>query len=236
MTTERLADIQNRLADTPYKQVPDSLDFQLVRAKLRASAGRAEEAVAWFDAGLKEQKFNSEAAQRYGLVEALLRAKQYPRAERELTQLKKIAPAHPMIEVLSAELKRAQGQDAAALAIYRAGLRLFPFHRALIYGYADTLLATKQYGDELKFVNEQLKFRTDDDHLYEYQARGYGGQQKNFLSHRALAEAYARRGNFTAAVEQMQIALKSGEGDFYQLSSAEARLKALKALDADVRH
>jgi predicted Zn-dependent protease len=235
MTTERIADIQNRLADAPYKQVPDSLDFQLVRAKLRASAGRADEAVAWFDAGLKEQKYNSEAAQRYGLVEALLRAKQIPRAERELAQLKKLAPAHPMIEVVSAELKRAQGQDAAALAIYGTSLKLFPFHRALIYGYADTLLATRQYADEIKFVNEQLKSRVNDDHLYEYQARGYGGQQKSFLSHRALAEAYARRGNFTPAIEQLQIALKSGEGDFYQLSSAEARLKELKALDADAR-
>ena len=43
-------------------------------------------------------------------------------------------------------------------------------------------------------------------------------------------------GNFTPAIEQLQIALKSGEGDFYQLSSAEARLKELKALDADAHH
>ena len=57
--------------------------------------------------------------------------------------------------------------------------------------------------------------------------------KKKFLSHRALAEAHARRGNLTAAIEQLQIALKSNEGDFYQLSSAEARMKELKALDAD---
>ncbi len=233
LTTDRLADIQNRLAETPYKQVPDSLDYQLVRAKLRAASGRAEDAVTEFETGLKEKKFNNEIAQRYGLAAALARAKKLERAEKELAVAQKNVPAHPMIETLAAELKRAQGQESAALAIYRAALKRFPFHRALIYDYADTLLQTKQGAETIKFVNEQLKTRTNDYRLYEYQARGYAALQKRFHSHRALAEAYARRGNLTAAIEQLQIALKSDEGDFYQLSSAEARLKELKALDAE---
>ena len=36
ITTERIADAQNRAASLPYKQHPDSPEFQLVRAKLRA--------------------------------------------------------------------------------------------------------------------------------------------------------------------------------------------------------
>jgi len=236
LTTDRLADIENRLTAMPYRQVPDTLDFQMVRAKIRAAyAGRADEALEWFDSGLKEQKFNNEIAQRYGLIMALFRTKQYARAERELAQLKKIAPAHAMIESLAAELKRAQGQDQAALATYRAALKLFPFQRALTYGYVETLLATRQYNEAVNLVSEDLKRYVNDDRLYEYQARGYAGQKKEFLSHRALAEAYARRGNLSAAIEQLQIALKTREGDFYQLSSAEARLKELKALDAESR-
>ena len=235
VTTDRLADIENRLTSTPYRQVPDSLEFQLVRAKLRADAGRPQEALEWFDAGLKEQKFSDEVAQRFGLIQALLRTKHYARAERELVLLRKSTPAHPMIENLAARLKRAQGQDKDALAIYRAALKQFPFHRALIYGNADTLLALNQYAEAVNFTTEELKRHTNDDQLYEFQARAYGAQKKEFLSHRALAEAYAQRGNLTAAVEQLQIALKTREGDFYQLSSAEARLKELKALDAESR-
>lgn len=235
ITTERLADIENRLVTTPYRQIPDSLDFQLVRAKLRAEAGQPQEALEWFDSGLKEHKFNSEIAQRYGLIRALMRAKHYPRAERELAQLQKSTPAQPMIESLAAALKRAQGQDAEALTLYRTALKQFPFHRALIYGYADTLLTLRQYPEAVNFITEELKRYARDGQLYELQARAYGAQKKEFLSHRALAEAYALRGNLTAAVEQLQIALKAREGDFYQLSSAEARLKELKALDAESR-
>lgn len=236
LTTERLADIQNRVANLPYRQVPDSLDFQLVRAKLRAAAGSAAEAVAWFDTGLKEQKYNSETAQRYGLIAALMRAKNYSRAEQEMARLNSNgAPSHPMIALLAADLKRAQGQHQAALALYLAGLKRFPFHRALGYGYADTLLTLGHYADAAKFLSEQLKSRPHDDRYLELQARAYGGLNKNFLSHRSLAEAYAQRGNLTAAIEQYQIALKSGETDFYQLSSAEARLRDLKAQDAETR-
>ena len=58
---------------------------------------------------------------------------------------------------------------------------------------------------------------------------------KRLLQHRALAEAYALRGNFPAAIEQLQIAQKAGDGDFYQKSSVEARLKELMALDSENR-
>jgi hypothetical protein len=35
-------------------------------------------------------------------------------------------------------------------------------------------------------------------------------------------------GNLRGAVEQMQIALRSGDGDFYQLSATESRLRELR--------
>ena len=58
---------------------------------------------------------------------------------------------------------------------------------------------------------------------------------KRLSQHRAQAEAYARMGNVAAAVEQLQIGLKSGDGDFYQLSSAESRMRELRKLDEEQR-
>jgi predicted Zn-dependent protease len=53
--------------------------------------------------------------------------------------------------------------------------------------------------------------------------------------HRALAEAYFRLGNLAAAIEQLVMAQKSGDGDFYQLSSVDARLRELRTLDEEER-
>ena len=37
------------------------------------------------------------------------------------------------------------------------------------------------------------------------------------------------QGSLPAAIEQLQLAQKSGDGDFYQLSSVDARLRDLRA-------
>jgi predicted Zn-dependent protease len=49
------------------------------------------------------------------------------------------------------------------------------------------------------------------------------------LQHQAQAEYYALQGSLPAAIEQMQLARAAGDGDFYQLSVVDARLKDLRA-------
>jgi len=73
VTAERIADAQNRIQGLPYKQTPDSLDFQLVRARLRAGQGTSRDALAQFEGDLRDKKFSNEIAARYGLAAALLR-------------------------------------------------------------------------------------------------------------------------------------------------------------------
>jgi len=234
ITSERIADLQNRLENKPYRQVPDSLEFQLVRAKLRADEGTPQQAIAHFEEALLEKKYSSEAASRYGLAVALLRAKETARAEQELAQLRKAAAPNAIIENLSARIKVAAGSQDAALAQYQTALRSFPNHRALVYGYAEALLQNRHGNDALKLVGNRLRRFPNDSRLYELQAQGYAMQGKMLLSHQAQAEAYTRQGNLVAAIEQLQLGLKTGDGDFYQLSIAEARLKALRIEHAEL--
>ncbi len=235
LTFERIADIQNRMQDMGYRQVPDSLEFQLVRAKLRAEFETPRDAVAYFERSLAERKFLSEAASRYGLAASLLRARDYPRARAELDTLRKLVPANPVVDTLTCEFGlRALGPQRA-LPCFQEGLKMYPSYRALVYGYADTLLRAGQPEVALKFVEGRLQAVADDYRLYLLQARAYGALGKRLAQHRAQAEAYVRMGNVTAAVEQLQIGLKAGDGDFFQLSSAEARLRELRKLDAELR-
>jgi beta-barrel assembly-enhancing protease len=255
ITYERIADIDNRTHDMSYRQVPDSIDFQLVRAKLRASMEQPADAVEYFDSVLKDKRYTNEAVERYGLINALLRYRKYARADKELLLLyeslqsgntdealenhrlgttiriaRKMGPSSPMIETLAARVKLATGQTVEALDIYRAALQIYSQHRALIYDYADALLRNNSADAALKFVNQQLQFTPNDTRLYRLKAQGYAALGDPMSQHRAQAEVYTRQGNFPAAVEQLQIALKSNEGDFYQMSSVEARLKELRAL------
>ena len=50
--------------------------------------------------------------------------------------------------------------------------------------------------------------------------------------HQAQGEVYALQGALPAAIEQLQLARSAGDGDFYQLSVVDARLKELRAQHA----
>ena len=231
MTHDRIADIQNRLDRLPYKQVADTLEFQLVRAKLRSELDAPSEARAFFEQSLAERRFLSETASRYGLVASLVRLKDYARATKEFEALRRGAPANPMIATLGCRIRTAAGETESALGCYRDARRSHPQHRAITYEYAELLLQAGRAEPALEVVAERLKSFTEDHKLYLLQARAYALQGKRLAQHRATGEAYARMGNITGAVEQMRIAVRSGDGDFYQLSAAEARLRELRKLD-----
>jgi predicted Zn-dependent protease len=235
LTFERIADMQNRTQDMGYRQVPDSLEFQLVRAKLKAWLEPPREAVAFFEEGLAERKFLSEAAARYGLVASRMRLGDYKRARSELEALRKLVPANAIVDTLTCEFGvNAYGAEKA-LPCYREALKTYPSYRALIYNYADALLQSGRPEPALKLVEERQQVISDDHRLYVLQARAYAALDKRLAQHRAQAEAYVRLGNLPAAVEQLRIGLKSGDGDFYQMSSAEARLRELRKLDEEMR-
>ena len=70
----------------------------------------------------------------------------------------------------------------------------------------------------------------DDSRLYELQARAFEASGRALSQHRAQAEAAYRRGNLPAAVEQLELAVKMRGSDYYELSSAESRLREMRRL------
>ena len=227
VTTERIGDAQNRIQGLPYKQVPDSLDFQLVRAKLRAGQGTPRDALAQLEGDLRDRKFSNEIAAHYGLAAALLRAREPVRAAAELAPLLH-ATEHPMLAGLAARIKRANRDDQGALVVLKQALVRYPNNRALNYACIEALQQLGQNHDAAALLHEQLKNYPRDARLYALQAKGYASLGKRLLQHQAQAEAYVLQGSLPAAIEQLQLAQQGGDGDFYQLSSVEARLRDLR--------
>lgn len=229
LTTERIADMGNRIQLRPYKQVPDSLDFTLVRAKIRAAAGSGEDAVTDFESRLKDRKFASEPATRYGLARAYLRTKNQAAAESQLAELRRLKAASPMIETLAAELRTRAGDQAGTIRILRDASVRYPQDRAVAYGLVDALLAGQRADEAVKFIAADVQGHTTDYKMRSLQAKAYAMQGKQLRQHWALSEAYALQGQLLAAIEQLQLAQKSPDGDFYDRSQVDARLRELKA-------
>ncbi|MES2406058.1 MAG: M48 family metalloprotease [Pseudomonadota bacterium] len=231
LTSERIADMQNRAATMPVKQIADSLAFQLIRARLLAREGHPEAAVKRFSEAIRDTRYSSLTAERFGLAVALLRARQFDRAELELNKLNQSGVSSPLIAMLGARIKEEAGDLKTALVRYQAGRAGFPGYRPLLYADANALLQAGKADAALTLVSSHLTLYADDYRLYALQSRAYAMQGKDFLHHYAQAEAYVRQGNLDAAIEQLKLALLSKDGDFYQMSIAEARVKELITLN-----
>ena len=231
ITSERIADISARVSNTAhYRMAPFSPEFDLVRAKVMASLGTAGQAVTQFRANLQEHRYSSETAEHFGLAIALLRNNDPLGATNELNWLRANAPRHAFFSNLAANIEVAKDNPIGADKAYQAGLSIYPGSRALIDGYAEHFIRIQQPEKALKFLKEKQALYPDDPTMYELKAKAYANLGKRLLSHQAQAEAYVRRYNIPKAYEQMDLAVRSGDGDFYEQSIVEARAKELRAM------
>ncbi len=93
---------------------------------------------------------------------------------------------------------------------------------------ADARILAGEPGAAVEGVRSVLSGRQSDPRLWQLLSRGYAALGKRTAQHRAQAEVYLLRGSLPAAVEQLEIARKAGDGDFYDLSAVDARLRELK--------
>ncbi|MDR1530482.1 MAG: M48 family metalloprotease [Burkholderiales bacterium] len=227
ITTERIAEAQARAEGVPYKQVIDNIDFHFVRALLYSYQGSSKDAVAHFEEALRERKFNNEIATHYGLAAALLRAKNYARAKEEIAWLDKNIQ-HPMIDAIAGHIMMESGDLDGAIRRFANALQRYPNKKQLVYDYPDALMRANRAQDAADFLEKSLIRFPNDGRLNEKAARAYAQLKHPFKEHRHLGEYYVWLGAYPAAIEQFEIALKSKNASFQELSVVEIRLQAVK--------
>jgi len=227
ITTERISDMSNRVKDTRYRQIPDNPDFVYIKSKLRATNGTPQSAVAEFEGSIKDKRYMNEAAERYGLAIAYMRKNDFVKARQEVEWLKTNAKKDALIETLACKLEVATNQPTQALNLYLKALYIYPNYRALIYGLAEHYLMTNEPEKTIRLINDKLNIYPDDSYFFELLSKAYSKQGKELLQYQAQSEAYYRKFNLPRAIEQMEFAAKSKDGNFYQKSIVESRLKQL---------
>ena len=228
LTVERLSDMQNRQQTVSYRQVADSQDFLLVRARVRALQGRPVDAVRDFETLLREKKYASEGGARYGLAVAYARSANWAAAEQELLAVRKLKVSSAMVERLLAEARVARGDLEGGLVTYRDAMARYPLNRSVLYGYGDALVGGKRYAEALKFSDMQLQSYPQDARFYRMRAEAYGGLGRRSQQHLALAEMTLLKGQTAGAIEQLQLAQQAGDGNFFEMSVIDGRLREMK--------
>ena len=159
---------------------------------------------------------------------AFTRARQWLDAERELQAVRQLKVSSPVVERLWAEIKLAKGETELGLTVYREAMQRYPLNMAIIYGYAQALIMAKRPEEALKLMDNQLRNYPQDIRLHKMRAESYAGLGKRAQQHLALAEVFALQGQTQGAIEQLDIAQRAGDADFYTMSAIDSRQRELK--------
>jgi predicted Zn-dependent protease len=232
LNTERIADMQNRVDQMGLDKraaSSDSPDYRFAHAAIRVLSMPSKDAAQFFRAEIAARTVLRNRADTFGLAYALKRANDLPAAAREIASIK-AGPPSAWIDNLDCEIIAAGRRWTDAIACYKTAIGQHRNVRALVYGLVKTLYEADQVDAALAVIDDNLKRGSSDARLFELAAMGYERKKQRLAQHRALAEAYVRRDNLLGAVEQMELAVKAKDGDFYEVSSAESRLRELKLL------
>ncbi|WP_341678439.1 M48 family metalloprotease [Niveibacterium sp. SC-1] len=227
LTTERISDMENRVQQMPFRQVVDSIDFALIKAKIDAMDKDPNEILGRF-AGEPPQRPLASAVHWYARARAHLRLRDEAGAEKDLEALRKLPLASPMVDLLAADVHRAGGDARGAADELREARGRYPQSRALRYAEMDARTAAGQYQVLEQIASQSARLDPLDDKAWGYLAQAASRRGEQLMQHRAQAEVYYLRGALGAAVEQLQLGLRAGDGDFYEKSAAEARLADLR--------
>jgi predicted Zn-dependent protease len=252
LTTERIADIQARIREQPYKQRADSLDFFLVRSRARVlqdqSTNGYNEAKQFFQAQIVQDSWQQRTAGQYGM--AFLSMKQGDTAaaqswlDKALATVNQPPPsgvfgaaprskAESIFAATSIEIKLAQPDNKAVLAKAvdeaDAARQKFPLSRGIAHQYGEALLAAGKLEEAAVYLRDQVQLYRSDIDAYDLLAQVYAKQGKLALQHIALAESYNLQGGVMAALDQLNYARKSPDASFYDQSLIDAREREWQA-------
>ncbi|MGO4379117.1 M48 family metallopeptidase [Pseudoduganella sp. RAF19] len=253
LTTERIADIQARIRETPFRPRVDGTDFFLVRSRARVLQDESEkglaESKAFFQTQTEAPGRQQVAAGQYGLSMVAMRQHDYAGAQQWLDKARATldkAPtagafSSPMprgqtdteLAFLSLEIKLAQEDNpkviAAAVKEAEAAHARYPLSRGLAWQYADAMIKGGKSDEAALFLRDQLQMYRSEPELYDFLAQAYSKQGKIALQHIALAESYVLQGGTMAALDQLGLARKAPDATYYDQSVIDGRERELQA-------
>jgi predicted Zn-dependent protease len=237
VTTDRTADSLGRAEQFPYRQAPDSLSYHLARANLmQQRIPDPNQAARELTLMLEDGRYRNEAATRYGIALAKLRAKQFGDAAAMLDGLLSSDPDVVEFVVTRAEVDRQQGNYDAALERLRRSLATRPGSMAVNLAYAETALDANQPDAAMQSLQRFVAYVDDEPWVYKLLSRAAGELGEQAKGHEYLAQHYYLLGETQRAAMQIEIALKQPGLDFFEVSRLESRLAALNSeLDVDDR-
>ncbi|MFZ2725767.1 MAG: M48 family metalloprotease [Methylococcaceae bacterium] len=237
VTASRIADTRGRAEGYPYKQFPDSLAYQLVKAKLRvlSSLTNLTETARYFQVRVNQGTAEQRDVANYGLGLVALYQEKFADAEAIFQRLAKDAPNDEHYQSALARTALAAKNFMMAQTRYQRLIAQYPENEAIKLDYIRALLrlgdieAGQKYLATLSANTQQLPI------YWELQAQVYSLLNQPAESHRYLAEYYYSMGDLHDAILQIKLAQQSRSLNFFMTTLLAERLNFFLNQQAQLR-
>lgn len=235
VTESRVADSKNRARNLVRDGRVDSLDFGMMRARVRVGFDETP--------GFAVKRFRAEIekdggllpANRYGLVLALTKANEFESARNELAPLLREHPDSIPVVLAAAELDLAAGRTGDALQRLARETSLNPGNHPLTMAMAKALLASGKAKESAALLAAHAREHGDDPQVWYELAETQGLAGQILDVHRSRAEYFILNGALDLAERQLGYALNIAEGDFHATAGIQARISEVRTMRQEMK-
>jgi predicted Zn-dependent protease len=243
LTTDRIADMQDRARTVSQNRVPSALEFYLVKARARIEQSGSTSGL--FDLRNLFESLSKQASPEkqmegfYGLALVAQRQGRFDQAEGFLQKARAVAqnilaPGSPVqrqslsFDYTASELALARGKPEEALQYAQNSAKADPFSFSAVVATVNAELRLGRTNDAINLLRAKTKAQPNETIWWDLLARAYDQDKKIGLRHYALAEKFATEGAWPSAIEQLKIARSAAGNDFYLGSVIDARLRVFQ--------
>lgn len=228
LTESRLVAARERAASYPYRQVPDSQSYHLIKARIQAmSLSSAGQARTYFKKQLDNKTYANEASAQYGYALALLASGDEHKALQILTSLTEQYPNQSLFQLALSEAEYVIGKHSQSKQRLATALGNHPRSHALTLAYAERLLQTDDAKQAVVLLNHHaLLFPKPE--TYRLLAQAYSATKQPQFAHMAQAEYHLSIGDIKTAVKQLEFASKLPNQDPKEAAQINARLTEVR--------
>jgi len=230
VTVSRISDTRGRAEQFPYKQYPDSLTYQIIRAKLRVrSESTPRTALEYFRAIADQGTRPQRDVAAYGLALALVKNSRTAEARPILTGLIERYPDQPHFLTALADIEMDAHNYPRAAELYQNGLKRFPANPALTLSHVRLSLITGKPEQARQLLQGYMGVHNSTPEVYELMAEIYSRLNREAASHQYLAEAYYAAGQTRDGIMHLRLAKKLAGNDYYLNFAIDQRLREFLA-------
>jgi predicted Zn-dependent protease len=230
VTTNRIAEATSRAESYSGRKTEDSLDFQLIRAKVRVMEYNDPKQVLEDFQRYLDKSDNAEPYKQYEYALLLSAVGKTGEAVRILEKLHRNDPDRIAYRLALANVDERGGNYSQALKIYKDSLDLYPGNLTFLLPYASTLIVANEAPLAYKLASDIRKDQYSNPLVYKLLAQAAEATRRKVEMHEAMSQYYFLNGFTRDAIQQLELANHEPGLSDYESARIEARQKELEAI------